>query len=149
MISAFQRHPTNPTVSISNIKHCATGLAMYEEDFGEMFPYVRYQASLVSVTRPYIKNDALWLTRNPKGNGWFSFNASLAGTLDTDVPNVAETPMLFDPIAKETTSYTGSKDSLHLVAFADCHAKYIKEQLWRDKQPLLSLKLKRYGKPLD
>lgn len=128
------------TAALSNIKQAALSMIMYSADYDDVMPYVQTSKTLVKVTAPYARDNSIWMSTHPKASGPFRFNMSLAGVSMTDVPEPANTPMLYD---NEVWP-----DGKRLVAFTDGHAKFISTEEWESLQKYFKLKLKRHGKPI-
>ncbi len=111
----------------------------YAADYDDVLPYVQSAPSPMKAVDPYVKNLQLWESKNPKG-GKPLFNMALAGFSMADIPEVANTPMLYDAVPWP--------DGMFLVAYADGHVKFESEIGWTAAKRNLSLKLKRHGKPI-
>ncbi len=132
--------PAAQTQSISNLKQFSLGLIMYATDYDDILPNVNSVKTIHTVTSPYIKNNTVFSTLNPNKPGPFHFNMCLGGVPFTSIPEVAQTPMLFDPTAWPTGNF--------LVGYADGHVKMVGADVWKDLQKYFKLKLKRVGKPI-
>ena len=132
------------TAALSNAKQISLGILMYQSDYDDIYPARQSTDHVRNVTRPYMKNDALWKTGNPNKSR-FLFNVSLSGFSAMDVDSPAEMPMIY-----ESAPWP---DGRRAVAYADGHAKLITNDQWNKLQPLLKAKLKRnlkrtvYSKP--
>ena len=125
------------TAALSNAKQLALGVIMYQSDYDDEFPAKQSTDHVRNVTRPYLKNDAVWKTGNPNKSR-FLFNVSLSGFNAADVDAPAEMPMIY-----ESAPWP---DGRRAVAYADGHAKLITNDAWNKLQPLLKAKLKRSTK---
>ena len=127
------------TTTVSNLKQVATGTMILLADNDDNFPYVQSTPQLFKFVEPYTKNQEVFKTHNPMG-GEFRFNMSLAGSSATSVESPAETPMYYESEAWP--------DGKRCVAFVDTHVKTVTAEEWAKMQPLLKLKLGKFGKPL-
>ncbi len=129
------------TQALSNVKQAATAILIYLPEHDDVMPYVHSVKTMQRVTRPYMKNDDVWQTLNPRSAGTFSLNMSLSGVSATAIEEPSRTPMLYDPVAWP--------DGTRTVAFADGSAKIVSPEAWKGMQKYLNLKLKRRGKPIQ
>lgn len=130
---------TDRTITLSNMKQVGTAMMMLLSDYEDRYPYVQSTPQLFAFLEPYLKNTEVFKTKNPMG-GQFRFNMSLAGASNVEMSNPANTPMIY-----ESEAWPDGKRG---VCYADSHAKFVSADEWNAMQPLLKLKLKRYGKPI-
>jgi hypothetical protein len=125
--------------ALSNLKQLGIGMMILLSDYDDIYPYVQGTNQVFKIVEPYVKNDELTKSLNPKG-GRILFNMSLAGASASDVEAPGVTPMFYE---SETWP-----DGRRLVAFADASVKWVKADEWAKMTPNLKLNLKRRGKPL-
>jgi prepilin-type processing-associated H-X9-DG protein len=123
------------TVALSNAKQIGLGLLMYAADNDDYLPSVQGTDEVKKAIAPYLKNDQLWDTLNPKSR--FLFNMCLSGVSQTAIPSPAETPMIYESAP--------GVDGKRIVAFADGHVKKVPEADWAGMAKFLKLKLPRRG----
>ena len=136
-VFAQSKESAKKTATLSNAKQLALGMLMYSSDYDDVMPYAQSTAAVKYVEAPYLKNNELWKSLNPKG-GEFRFNMALAGVSLTEVPEPANTPLFFEPNAWP--------DGTRVVAYTDGHAKRVDAEEWKRLQPFLKLKLKKTAK---
>ncbi len=127
------------TQTLSNAKQVALSLMMYAADYDDVYPYAQWTKTVKEVTLPYLKNGDIWKSANPKG-GEFFFNMALAGVTGSTIVNPSETVMLYE---SEEWPNGG-----RVIAYADGHAKFVKEDAIGVIRRSQALKMKRVGKPL-
>lgn len=118
--------------TLSNVKQIGLGMIMYCNDYDDIFPYVEDTATAKVVVAPYIRNEKIWVTHNPKG-GRILFNMGIAGLSSSSIQLPAETILLFESEAWE--------DGRRAVCFCDGHGKLVTDLEWK----LLSHTLKPAG----
>ena len=118
--------------TLSNVKQIGLGMIMYCNDYDDIYPYVEDTATAKVVVAPYLRNDKLWVTHNPKG-GRILFNMGVAGVSSSNIQLPAETILLFESEAWE--------DGRRAVCFCDGHGKLVTDLEWK----LLSRTLKPTG----
>lgn len=131
------RSASAQTEALNNVKQCALGTMMYVADYDDVYPWPQSTRAVHEVVRPYLKNDNIWNSLNPKG-GQILFNMALGGVSSQDIPSPAETVLYYDSMAWP--------DGRRVVAYADGHAKLIKETDWQVLKKTLGLKLKKTAK---
>lgn len=136
------------TIAISSVKQCARGLIAYTADYDDIIPYVHDSAQLVGLTHKYIRRDDLWDTRNGKNPGKFQLNMCLAGSSLIDIEHPELTPGLYDPYGRRPENRP-DEPLRFVMSFIDGHAKVQNQDQWRESAKYFSLKLKKYGKPLN
>lgn len=127
------------STTLSNAKQLALATHMFLTDNKDIFPYVQGTKAMIKMIHPYLKMTQIWETKNPNG-GQLQFNMCLAGANISDVLEPSSTPLFYDSVPWPA--------GYRVVAFVDGHAKTVSEEDWSTMQPLLNLKLKKYGKPL-
>lgn len=135
------------TPGLSQVKQSSLGVLLYSSDYDDLFPYVRTPSQLVEVTCPYTKSRDAWKTFNPGKPGIFVYNPSLPGASLADLKSPETIPMVLDPYGRRGRNE--SDGWFFITSFVDGHAKSVRESDWAPFKAKLSLKLKRYGKPLE
>ena len=118
--------------TLSNVKQIGLGMIMYCNDYDDYYPYVEDSASAKILVAPYLRNDKLWVTHNPKG-GRILFNMGVAGVSSSNIQIPAESVLIFESEPWE--------DGRRAVCFCDGHAKLVTDLEWK----LLSRMLKPAG----
>lgn len=131
--------PALRSQAISNLKQVALGLIIYSADYDEVLPYAQTTATAQRVTQPYLKNDQLWKSLNPKG-GLLRYNMGISGMNMATIAYPAKTPMVYDSVLWP--------DRHRLVAFVDGHVKFVDEEEWSRLSLHLNPKGKRVGRPI-
>jgi hypothetical protein len=123
-------------ISISNVKHLATGAMIYSSDYDDkLFP----AASWFDAEMPYLKNELISYDIDLKGGQKYglAFYKPLGLTAPEDLKNPADIPFFFpsDILARNAASGLGTLppkprgERGYPVSFADCHSEY-KPQIW-------------------
>jgi prepilin-type processing-associated H-X9-DG protein len=128
---------------LSNLKQLGLSAMMYQSDYGDrLFDRDRW----MDLSAPYQKNDTLNHCPNlpkdhPEQYG-YAFNSWLALRVNSDLKASEKIPMIYDSInlaRSASDPFTSlpewtvhDEDDRRNVAFADCHARFVRERtsLW-------------------
>jgi len=135
------------TAALSSVKQSSLGVIIYSSDYDDLFPYVTTPPQMVDLTFPYTKNRDVWNTSNEGKPGIFVYNPSLPGANLVKVTSPELVPMLLDNYGRKGRDQQDYW--FFITSFVDGHAKAVRESNWSPCREMLSLKLKRYGKPLN
>ncbi len=134
---------SNGSRCLSNLRQLGTAVMTYAQDYDEHMPLAVHWAELIG---PHIADVAENPFVCPSANspGSYAMNAALSTTSLQDIPDPAETVLLFDADAPGRSFAGGQQDlaktrhgGLPNVGFADGHAKHANEYVQKKLRWLL------------
>lgn len=103
------------TEALNRLKQVALGSLMYAADYDDDLPYVQQTASIVEVTKPYVRD--LESFKSPTKGGKVLFNLNVGGVSMNAIDEPAATPLWIETLP--------DAEMTNAVAFVDGHVKLI------------------------
>jgi len=110
------------SVTISNAKQLALAMHLYATDWDDLMPYAQSSKTVRAVIYPYVKNESVFATRNPKG-GELVFNLALGGVSLEALDRSSEIVLLYDS--------RDWPDGSRVAGFADGHVRALTAAEWK------------------